>query len=43
MDNINVSLYDNVKKGQYLGNVNGELILVYKKNGNILDYEKYLS
>jgi len=42
LDNINVKLYDNIKKGQYIGNVKNELYLVFKKNGNILDYEKYI-
>lgn len=42
MDNVNVSLYDYVKKGKYIGNVKNNLYLVYKKNGKILDYDKYI-
>lgn len=41
--NSNVKLYDEVKKGEFLGEVNGEdLYLVFKKEGNIIDYKKYL-
>lgn len=40
--NTNVKLYDYVKKGTLLGEVNDYLYLVYKKDGNILNYEEYL-
>jgi len=42
IENVNVKLYDYVKKGDLLGEVNNELYLVYKKDGNVLNYEKYL-
>ena len=42
IENINVKLYDYVKKGDLLGESNNELYLVYKKDGNILNYEEYL-
>ena len=42
IDNVNVKLYDYVKKGQLLGEANNELYLVYKKDGNVLKYEEYL-
>lgn len=42
LENISVKLYDKVKKGQYIGNVDKELYLVFKKNGNVLDYEEYI-
>ena len=42
IENINVKLYDYVKKGDLLGEVNNEFYLVYKKDGNILNYEEYL-
>lgn len=39
----NVKLYDEIKKGQFLGEVNGEyLYLVFKKEGKTIDYKEYL-
>lgn len=44
ISNTNVSLYDYVDKGSFLGEANGEEIyLVFSQDGNILDYEKYIS
>ena len=40
--NTNVKLYDYVQKGTLLGEVNEYLYLVYKKDGNIVNYEEYL-
>jgi stage IV sporulation protein FA len=40
--NTNVKLYDYVEKGSLLGEVKDYLYLVYKKDGNILNYEEYL-
>ena len=40
--NTNLKLYDYVEKGTLLGEVNKYLYLVYKKDGNILNYEEYL-
>ena len=40
--NSNVKLYDYVEKGKLLGEVVEYLYLVYKKDGNILNYEEYL-
>lgn len=42
IDNVNVKLYDYVKKGELLGEVSNNLYLVYKKDGNVLNYEEYL-
>lgn len=42
IDNVNVKLYDYVKKGTLLGETSNNLYLVYKKDGNVLDYEEYL-
>lgn len=42
IENVNVKLYDYVKKGQLLGEASNNLYLVYKKDGNILNYEEYL-
>lgn len=42
IENVNIKLYDYVKKGSLLGEVNDTLYLVYKKDGNILNYEEYL-
>ena len=39
----NLKLYDEVKKGEYLGEViDNKLYLVFKKEGNIVDYKGYL-
>lgn len=42
IENINVKLYDYVKEGELLGEASNNLYLVYKKDGNILNYEEYL-
>ena len=42
IENVNVKLYDYVKEGELLGEANNNLYLVYKKDGNILNYEEYL-
>ena len=42
INNINVKLYDYVEKGTLLGEADKYLYLVYKKDGNILNYEEYL-
>ncbi len=43
LKNISVSLYDYIKKGEIVGEVNGtSLYLVYTKEGKALDYKEYL-
>ena len=42
IENVNVKLYDYVSEGELLGEANDNLYLVYKKDGNILNYEEYL-
>lgn len=42
IENANVKLYDYIKKGELLGEANNILYLVYKKGGNVLDYEEYI-
>ena len=42
IENVNVKLYDYVSEGELLGEVSDNLYLVYKKDGNILNYEEYL-
>ncbi|MEG0026350.1 MAG: M23 family metallopeptidase [Bacilli bacterium] len=43
VNNLNVSLYDYVEKGSLLGETSGDfLYLIYKKEGKILDYKKYI-
>ena len=42
IENINVKLYDYVSEGELLGEANDNLYLVYKKDGNVLNYEEYL-
>ena len=43
LSTTNVKLYDYVEAGSLLGVVDKELYLVYKEEGNIVSYEKYLS
>lgn len=43
IDNVNVNLYDYVKKGEVLGEAKDKFYLVYKKDGNVLDYEEYIN
>ena len=43
VDNINVSLYDYVSKGEFLGEAKGDLFyMVFQKNGEYIKYEDYL-
>ena len=42
ISNVNVKLYDYVKKGTLLGEADKELYLVYKKDGTVLNYEEYI-
>ena len=42
MDSIDLKLYDYVKKGTYLGRASKNLYMVFKQDGNVIDYEKYL-
>lgn len=43
MENISIELYDYVNKGMYLGNsIDSKLYLVFKQNGNNLNYEDYI-
>ena len=38
-----VNLYDEVKKGEYLGEViDNKLYLVFKKDGDVVDYKEYI-
>jgi stage IV sporulation protein FA len=42
--NVSVKLYDYVEKGELVGDTNdNSLILVFKQNGKVIDYEKYVS
>lgn len=42
IDNLNVNLYDYVNKNTVIGTCNGELYLVFQKNGEFLDYKNYI-
>lgn len=42
ISNTDLKLYDYVKRGELLGEVNNELYLIYRKNGNVLNYEEYI-
>ena len=38
----NLKMYDYIEKGTSVGEANGKLYLVFKKDGNILNYEDYI-
>lgn len=42
INNINVDLYNYVSKGELIGDCSNNLYLVFKKDGNILNYEEYI-
>jgi len=42
IENINVKLYDYVSKGDFLGECNNSLYLVFEKGGEYLDIDAYL-
>ena len=37
-----VKIYDYIEKGSLIGEADGTLYLVFKKDGNILNYEDYI-
>lgn len=39
---VSVKLYDYIKKGSLIGNVDEKLYLVFIKDGNLLNYEEYI-
>ena len=41
-ENFGVELYDHVKKGTYLGEVQENLVLYFNKNGEYLNYEEFI-
>lgn len=42
MSDISVSLYEYISNGTFIGNCSNNLYLVFKKDGNVLDYKKYI-
>ena len=42
MSSISVSMYEYVSNGSFIGNCSNNLYLVFKKDGNVLDYKKYI-
>lgn len=42
MKDINVKIYEYINKGDNVGGCSSDLILVFKKDGNVLDYQKYI-
>lgn len=42
IDNINVSLYDYVSKGEFLAEASKSFYMVFQKNGKYLKYQDYL-
>lgn len=43
LDTFNIKLYDYVEEGSLLGSSSNNLYLVFKQDGEIVSYEKYLS
>lgn len=42
LSNISVDMYEYVSKGSFIGSCENNLYLVFKKDGNVLDYKKYV-
>lgn len=42
INDLEVSLYDYVEKGELLGRTSGKLYLIFEKDGTYLSYEEYL-
>ncbi len=42
VDNINVSLYDYVSKGEFLAEANNSFYMVFQKDGKYLNYKDYI-
>lgn len=42
MSDVSVDMYEYVSKGSFIGSCHENLILVFKKDGNVLDYKKYV-
>lgn len=44
LNNLNIKLYDYIEKGTYLGEtINNQLYLVFKNNGEKINYEEYIN
>lgn len=42
LDTVAVSLYEHVSKGMLIGNSNGKILLIFKKDGEYLNYEAFI-
>ena len=42
MSDVSVSLYQYISNGSFIGNCSKNLYLVFKKDGNVIDYKKYI-
>ena len=42
MNDISVDMYEYVSKGGFIGNCRDNLVLVFKKDGKVIDYKKYI-
>ena len=42
LSSISVDMYEYVSKGSFVGSCDENLYLVFKKDGNVLDYKKYV-
>lgn len=42
LNDVSVKLYEYVSGGNFIGNCSGNLYLVFKKDGNVLDYEDFI-
>ena len=42
LNDISVSMYQYISDGSFIGSCSNNLYLVFKKDGNVLDYKKYI-
>ena len=42
LEEVNIKLYDYIKKGSLIGMADQKLYLVFVKDGEIIDYHKYI-
>ena len=42
MNDISVKMYQYITRGSFIGDCSDKLYLVFKKDGNVLDYKKYI-
>lgn len=42
LNDVSVKMYSYVSSGEFIGNCSNNLYLVFKKDGNVLDFKKYI-